>query len=79
MIEQGYNYADSTIKEMTNFFKTRVENLEPKEDKKKSSAAAKKNSKKNYKKWKMEYCGYSVVDSSEEYNADCHPNKKNLS
>ena len=42
MIEQGFNYADSTIKEMTDFFETRVENLEPKEDKKKSSAAAKK-------------------------------------
>ena len=35
MIEQGFNYADSTIQEMTNFFETRVENLEPKEEKKK--------------------------------------------
>ena len=34
MIEQGFNYTDSTIKEMTNFFETRVENLEPKEDRK---------------------------------------------
>ena len=34
MIEQGFNYADSTVKEMTDFFETRVENLEPKEDKK---------------------------------------------
>ena len=42
MIEQDFNYADSTIKEMTDFFETRVENLEPREDKKKSSAAAKK-------------------------------------
>ena len=36
MIEKGFNYADSTIKEMTYFFETRVENLEPKEKKKKS-------------------------------------------
>ena len=38
MIEQGFNYADSTIKEMTDFFETRVENLEPKEDRKISSS-----------------------------------------
>ena len=42
MIEQGFNYADSTIKVMTDVFETRVENLEPKEDKRKSSAAVKK-------------------------------------
>ena len=34
MIKQYFNYADSTIKEMTDFFETRVENLEPKDDKK---------------------------------------------
>ena len=34
MIEQGFKYADSTIKELTDFFETRVENLEPKEDRK---------------------------------------------
>ena len=27
MIEQGFNYADSTIKEMSDFFETRVKNL----------------------------------------------------
>ena len=32
MIEQGFNYADSIIKEMIDFFETRVENLEPKEE-----------------------------------------------
>ena len=41
-IEQGFNYADCTVKEMTNFFETRVENLEPKEEKKKCSTVAKK-------------------------------------
>ena len=34
MIELIFNYADSTIKEMSDFFETRVENLEPKEEKK---------------------------------------------
>ena len=42
MIEQSFNYADSTIKEMTDFFETRVENLEPKEDRKKTSVTSKK-------------------------------------
>ena len=47
MIEQDFNYADSTIKEMTDFFATRVENLEPKNTNKKSSAGAKKSKDKN--------------------------------
>ena len=34
MIEQGFNYADSTIKEMTDFFETRLENLQPKKESK---------------------------------------------
>ena len=29
MIEQGVNYAYSTVKEMTDLFETRVENLKP--------------------------------------------------
>ena len=32
MIAQGCNYADSAVKEMTHFFETRVENLEPRDD-----------------------------------------------
>ena len=63
MIEQGLNYADSIMKEMTDFFETRVENLEPKEDKKKSSAAVKKSTKK-VKKRKREDYDSSVVESS---------------
>ena len=47
MIEQGFNYTDSTIKKMSDLFETRVENLEPKEEKKKSSAAAKKSKRRN--------------------------------
>ena len=38
MIEQGFNYTDSTIKDMTDFFETRVENLELKEEKKTDSS-----------------------------------------
>ena len=43
MIEQGLNCADATIKEMTDFFETRVENLVPKKDKKKASVANQEN------------------------------------
>ena len=42
MIEQGFNYADSAIIEKTYLFETRIENLEPKEEKKKSTATFKK-------------------------------------
>ena len=75
MIEQGFNYTDSTIKEMTDFFETRVENLEPKEEKKKSSAAVKK-SKKTNKKRKRDVSDSSVVESSEESIQDHCPIKK---
>ena len=34
MIEEGSNHEDSTVKKMTDFFEIRVENLDPKEDKK---------------------------------------------
>ena len=74
MIEQGFNYAETTIKEMTDFFEARVENLEPKEDKKKSSAAAKK-SKKAYKKRKREDSDSSVVEASEESTKTRRTNK----
>ena len=65
IMKQGFNYADSTIKEMTNLFETRVENLEPKEDRKKSSAASKK-SKKAHKKRKREDSDSSVIEFSKE-------------
>ena len=42
MIKQCFNYVDSTVKEMTDFFDNCVENLETNEDKIKSSTAAKK-------------------------------------
>ena len=52
MIEQDFNCIDSTMKEMTDFFETRVKNLELKKKKKISSAAAKKSHKKSAKKRK---------------------------
>ena len=54
MSEQGFNYVDSIIKEMTDFYENRVENLEPKEDQNKSSKAPKKQEKKFSKKKKRQ-------------------------
>ena len=65
MIEQGFIYADFTIKEMTDFFETRGENLESKEIKKKSSVAYKK-SKKVLMKRKRKHFDSSVVGFSDE-------------
>ena len=76
IIEPGFNYANSTIKERTDFFETRVENLEPKEEKKKSSAATKKTNKKNLKKRKKENSSSNVVESIEESSVERQPNKK---
>ena len=75
MINQDFNYADSTIKETTDFFETRVENLEPKEDKERSSAASKKPLKK-FKKSKREDSDSSIVESSEESTEARRPSKK---
>ena len=57
IIEQGLNYVDSTVKEMTDLFETGVENLEPREDKNKSSASSrqKNQEKKSNKKTKQDY------------------------
>ena len=74
MIEQGLNYADSTIIEMSDFFGTRVENLEPKEGKKKSSVASE--NKKSHKKKKREDSDSSVVESSKELTAAGRPTRK---
>ena len=77
MIEQGLNCTDPTIKEMTDFFETRVENSEPKGEKRKSSATAKKSKdKKSNKKRKRADSDSSVVDSSEELSVERQPNRK---
>ena len=36
MVEQGYNYLDGSIQHMTEFFETRIENLERFDSKKDS-------------------------------------------
>ena len=40
-MEQGFNHADLTVNEMTDYFKTRERNLKLREDKKKSHTASK--------------------------------------
>ena len=74
MIEQGLNYVDYTVKEMFDFFETRVENLELKEDKKKSSTVANilKN-KKSTKKSKPEDANSSVVEFSGDFSMEHKP------
>ena len=75
IIEQGFNYADSAIKEMTDFVETRVEKLESKEDKKKSSAAVKKSKKSTKKRKKLD--SDSNVEESSKKSTDAHrPSKK---
>ena len=77
MIEQGFNYAVFIVKEMTDIFDSRVENLEPKEEKKKSSAAVKKSKdKKSTKKRKREDSDSSVVESSNDSSVDHGTTKK---
>ena len=74
MIEKGFKYADSTIKEMTDWIETRVENLEHKEDKKKSSVAAKKSIKKAKKRKRVD-SNSNVVESSKESIEACCSSK----
>ena len=52
MTEQGFNHADDTVKEVTDIFETRVDNLEPKEEKKKLQQLTEKTNKKILKKRK---------------------------
>ena len=59
---------------MTDFFETRVENFEPKEEKKKSKAVAKKSHKKI--KRKREDSNFIVVESCEESTKAHRPSTK---
>ena len=54
MIEQGFNKADSTAKEMSDFFENNVENLELRKERKKCFTAAKKTLQKSAKKRKLQ-------------------------
>ena len=53
MIGQDFNYEDSSIKDMTNFFETRVKRLEPKEDKKSLTNSKKKIRRRNPRREKV--------------------------
>ena len=81
MIEQGFNYACFMVKEVTDIFETRIENLEPKEDKKKSSAATKKSKdKKPSKKRKIADFNSIVEECSVDFSVEHKPmcnNKQN--
>ena len=67
MIEQILNYTDSTVLKMIDFFETRVENLNPKED----SASSKKKIKERKSNWRIwDVSESNVVDSSEESSVD---------
>ena len=67
MIEQGFNYEYFAVKEMTDFFDTRVEHLKSKEDKKKSSSVDNKGKENNSnKKRKQADSDSSVIESSWE-------------
>lgn len=62
MIEQGYNYLNSSIQQMTEFFETRVENLEKFDSKKESKKHQGGNS--NHKKNKKRKHSNSSVSES---------------
>ena len=77
MIEHGFNYAYSTIKEMTDFFETRGENLQPKENKSKSSAVVRKYKEKtNTKKRKRANSNSSDAESSKSPFVERRPSEK---
>ena len=77
IIEQGFNYADSTIKKGTDFFETRVESVEPKGKKEKYSAIAKRvKDEKSTKKRKQEDSNSRVVGSSKDSSVEYRKIKK---
>ena len=64
---------------MTAFFETRIENLEPKDEKKEFSVAAKKSHKnihKKIKKRKREESDSSVIETNDESTEARRPSKK---
>ena len=71
MIEQGFHYADSTVKEMTDLFETKVENLEPKKD----LQQLPRNPRKKFTK-KEQTLRTSFVDSNEVISVEYKAAKK---
>ena len=70
MVEQYFNFTNSTVKEMTDFYETRAESLDHKEDKKMSFASLKKRSqgkKSNNNKKRVD------PDSRVEHSSENHP------
>ena len=72
MTEQGYNYLDRSIQEMSGFFATRVENLETPAPLSAVRSLTRKKKKKNSKKWK----GFSFEDSGEDSSDNIKPSSK---
>ena len=72
MIEQGFNYAGFIVREMIDFHETRIEKLQPKEEKKKSSALSNNKLEKS-KKRKMNDYDSSVSESSEYSSMEHKP------
>ena len=73
IIETGFDYVDSIVKEMTDFFETRLENLEPKES---SVATRKSKDKKSTKKRKQADSNSSIVESIKEFSVEPKTVKK---
>ena len=61
---------------MSDFFESRVKNLDSKEEKKKSSPATKRSHKKSAKICTLEDSDSSVVESSEKSSVEHRPNRK---
>ena len=77
MSDQDFYSAESIVKEMTDFFVTRIENLEPKEDKKKYSVAVrKKKDKKALHKRKWADSKSRVEESREDSSIEHRHSKK---
>ena len=77
MIEQGFNYADTTVKEMIDFFETGIENPNPSYDWIKSSMSSKKKKERKFSnKRKQDGYNSSIGDSSEESSVDYKPARK---
>ena len=66
MTEEGYNYLDRSIQEMSGFFETRVENLETPAPPPTVRSLTKKKKKKNSKKQKAVSFEDSDKDSSDD-------------
>ena len=72
MTKQGYNFLDRSIQEMSDFFETRVENLETPAPPPAVRSLTRKKKKKNSKKWKA----VSFEDSDKHSSDDEKPSSR---